>query len=66
LGLTAAGVERPLQGRIGNLGDDIAGLQELITHGIKGALARQPNESVMGNLLNFSGKRVFCEQIGLK
>jgi len=46
--LDREGESLTIQGRIGNLGDDIAGLQELITYGLKGVAAYADHAQILG------------------
>ncbi len=46
--LDREGESLSIQRRIGNLGDDIAGLQELITYGIKGLAAYADHAQILG------------------
>lgn len=46
--LDREGESLSIQRRIGNLGEDIAGLQELITYGIKGAAAYADHAQILG------------------
>jgi len=47
-GLVRRGESVTIQNRIGNLGDDIAGLQELITYGIKGLASYADHAQILG------------------